>query len=280
MAAQAGTLQNPRLKTMVIPREHGAWGMLLIPLATGAVVAARSGVNGPALFWFVLAALSLFWLRTPLEAWLGASAIKAQSPQERSLVLRVSVGVGVLAAIAVAMLFVAGYARGLVVVGMVAGLAFAAQAVVKKLGRRGRMPAQVIGAIGLTSTAAAAHYVASGSFHRVAITLWLANWLFAGNQVHFVQVRLRGSRLATSADKARQAYAFLGGQIALLVVIGLLTRFGIFPALTALAFVPVILRGFLWFLRGTQPLDVHKLGFSELAHALIFGALLCMAYMM
>ena len=28
---------------MVIPREHGAWGMLLVPLATGAVVAARGG---------------------------------------------------------------------------------------------------------------------------------------------------------------------------------------------------------------------------------------------
>ena len=46
-----------------------------------------------------------------------------------------------------------------------------------------------------------------------------------------------------------------------------------------LAFVPVLLRGSLWFLRGRQPLNVHKLGFSELAQALIFGALLCAAYL-
>ena len=65
---------------MIVPREHGAWGMLLVPLVTGAVVAAGSSVNLAALALFVIAALSLFWLRTPVEAWLGTSAIKAQSP--------------------------------------------------------------------------------------------------------------------------------------------------------------------------------------------------------
>ena len=49
MAAHIGTVPNSRLRTMVIPREHGAWGMLLVPLATGAVVAVRAGFNGGAL---------------------------------------------------------------------------------------------------------------------------------------------------------------------------------------------------------------------------------------
>ena len=79
MAAHVSTVQNSRLRTMVIPREHGAWGMMLVPLATGAVVALRTGVNGGALTLFILAAMSLFWLRTPVEAWLGTSAIKAQT---------------------------------------------------------------------------------------------------------------------------------------------------------------------------------------------------------
>ena len=34
---------------MVVPREHGAWGMLLFPLATGATVALPLGVNTGAL---------------------------------------------------------------------------------------------------------------------------------------------------------------------------------------------------------------------------------------
>src|ERR1035437_3301732 len=88
MAAHISTVPNSRLKTMVVPREHGAWGMLLVPLATGAVAALRSRVNGGALALFILVAMSLFWLRTPVESWLGTSAIKAQTKDERAFVLQ------------------------------------------------------------------------------------------------------------------------------------------------------------------------------------------------
>ena len=73
---------------MLIPREHGAWGMLLVPLAAGAVAASKSGMNAAALTLFVVATLSLFWLRTPFEAWLGTSAIKATTAAERRAVVR------------------------------------------------------------------------------------------------------------------------------------------------------------------------------------------------
>lgn len=264
---------------MVIPREHGAWGMLLVPLATGAVVAAAAKVNWTALALFVVAALALFWLRTPVEVWLGTSAIKAHSEQERAAVIRVSLGLTAVVAVALAALFWTGYLRGLLVIGAVAAAAFAAQAFVKGLGRNGRMPAQVIGAIGLTSTAAGAYYVATGRLDRVAIALWVANWLFAGNQVHFVQIRIHASRAASVEEKLRQGYGFFAGQIALLVVIVLLSWTGVFSRVILLAFLPALLRGTLWFLRGGQPLDVHKLGFSELAQALVFGALLCAAFL-
>ena len=54
---------------------------------------------------------------------------------------------------------------------------------------------------------------------------------------------------------------------------------GVFPGLAMLAFVPVMVRGVLWFVRGRQPFDVHQLGFSELAQALVFGALLCAGFL-
>ena len=280
MAAHAGTLQNSRLKSMIIPREHGAWGMLLVPLVTGAVVATRSSIDFAALAIFLVAALSLFWLRTPVEAWMGTSAIKAQSPSERSAVARASVALAAVAAVAVTTLFLSGNGRGLITIGAVAAVAFAAQVAVKKIGRRGRTPAQIIGAIGLTSTAAGAYYVATGKLDRIAVALWLANWLFAGDQVHFVQVRIRSSRAATVGEKLHQGYAFLAGQFVLLAGVVVLCRLSFFPKLVVFAFVPVLLRGTVWFLRGRQPLDVHKLGFSELAQAVIFGTLLCVAFLL
>jgi hypothetical protein len=263
---------------MVVPREHGAWGMLLVPLATGAVVAAKTRLNGAALTLFVVAAMSLFWLRTPVESWLGTSAIKAYSPAERSYVLRMIAAIGTLAFISIASLL-GGRNRDLIVIGAIAALAFAAQAAVKRLGRKGRMPAQLIGAIGLTSTAAGAYYVATGRFDRTAVALWLANCLFAINQVHFVQLRIHSSRAASFAEKLKTGLPFLLGQLVLLAAILAASHFGVFSILVALAFVPVLLRGILWFVSRYRPLDVHKLGFTELGHALLFGAILCTAFM-
>jgi hypothetical protein len=264
---------------MVVPREHGAWGMLLVPLATGAIVAAKTGVNTPALVFFVAAAMSVFWLRTPVESWLGTSAIKAQTAAERSFVQRMILVIGAVAAVSVSALLWDGRHRGLLIIGAVTALAFAMQAGVKKLGRKGRMPAQVIGAIGLTSTAAGAYYVATGRLDRPAIALWLANWLFAADQIHFVQLRIHSSRAASFAEKLKLGLPFLLAQIALIGVLLGAIRSTFFPAAIGVAFLPVLLRGTLWFTRGRQPLDVHKLGFTELAHAVVFGALLCTAFL-
>ncbi|MGO9518658.1 MAG: YwiC-like family protein [Candidatus Korobacteraceae bacterium] len=278
MAAHIATVNGPRLKAMVVPREHGAWGMMLVPLATGAIVALRSCVNGGALTLFMIAAMSLFWLRTPVEAWLGTSAIKAQTQTERAFVLRVILGIALLAAACIAALLWNGHNRGLLLIGGVAALAFAVQAGVKRLGRKGRMPAQIIGAVGLTSTAAGAYYVAAGKLDLTAIALWLANWLFAGNQIHYVQVRIRSSRAATMDEKLQQGFGFLAGQVLVIGVILTACRLRVFPAPVAFAFFPALFRGSLWFVRGRQALDVHKLGYSELRQALIFGALLGAAY--
>ena len=67
--ARMAATHSGRRRALVIPREHGAWGMLLVPLATGAVAALHFSVNGGALALFIVAAMSLFWLRTPVESW-------------------------------------------------------------------------------------------------------------------------------------------------------------------------------------------------------------------
>ena len=253
--------------------------MLLVPLVTGAAVAAKTGMDGGALAWFVLAAMSLFWLRTPVESWLGSSPIKAQSPAERSYVLRTIVLIGALSLASIAALLWGGRHRDLLVIGAIAALAFIGQALVKRLGRKGRMPAQVIGAIGLTSTATGAYYVSTGHIDRTAIALWLANWLFAANQIHFVQLRIRSSRATSLEEKLKQGLPFLLSQTALIGAIFAGYSIELFPATAAVAFAPVLLRGTAWFGRGYQPLDVHKLGFAELRQAVLFGVLLCAAFL-
>jgi len=272
--------QQARRRTLLIPREHGAWGMLLVPLATGAIVASRAGVHAGPLVLFGVATLSLFWLRTPFEAWLGLSPIKAQTGDERASVFQLMVLLSMIALASLAALFTTGYARGLVTIGVVAAVAFGVQEMVKKLGRSGRMPAQIIGAIGLTSTAAGAYYVATGVLDRTAVLLWIASWLFAADQIHFVQMRIRGSRLTTSKAKLARGKAFAYAQIGLVLVLVLAGTYRVLPVWALIAFVPALVRGTAWFVRPTQPLDVHKLGFSELAQGIGFGTILSAALLM
>ena len=142
------------------------------------------------------------------------------------------------------------------------------------------MPAQMVGAIGLTSTAAGAYYVANGTLDRTAFALWTVNWLFAADQIHFVQTRIRGSRLSTTGEKLERGKWFVWAQIVLVVLLAAASAYRILPLWTLVAFVPALARGVAWFVRPTQTLDVHKLGFSELRQALMFGALLAVAFLM
>jgi hypothetical protein len=73
---------------------------------------------------------------------------------------------------------------------------------------------------------------------------------------------------------------FLVSQIVLIGTVLAACRFGLFPAAALVAFLPVLLRGTLWFARKRQPLDVHRLGFTELGHSLLFGTLLCAAFLL
>ena len=280
MATLTMSPQQVRRRTMLIPREHGAWGMLLVPLATGAIVASRTRVHGGSLVLFVVATLALFWLRTPVEAWLGLSPIKAQTKEERTSVLWVIVLLCAIVLASLGALFASGYARGLIIIGIVAAVALGAQEIVKKLGRSGRMPAQIIGVIGLTSTAAGAYYVASGKLDKTALALWAVNWLFAADQIHFVQTRIRGARLNASREKFARGSWLVAAQLALIALLAGASAYRIIPVWTLIAFFPALARGFAWFLRPTQPLDVHQLGFSELRQAIVFGVLLSVAFLM
>jgi len=270
--------QQERRRALVVPREHGAWGILLVPLLTGAAVGLLAGGRPLPVLPFGIAVVALFWLRTPLETWVGAGSIRAQSPWERQLVRRVGVLLSAVVTIAWSAVFWGGRNWQLLWFGAAAGVAFAIQAGLKRSGRRTRMAAQMAGAFGLTSTASAAYYVVTGRLDNTAWALWLANWLFAGDQIHFVGLRIRAARIQCRRKKLSVGWSFLAGQM---LVAGILLgawRSGFFPGLALLAFIPVLFRGTLWFLSKPRPVVIRHLGWTELAHAVVFGTLLVVGF--
>jgi hypothetical protein len=266
--------QNERRRALVVPREHGAWGMLLVPLVSGAAVGLLAGGRVVPVLLLTTAVLALFWLRTPLESWLGTGAVRAQTLEERQLVRNFTLPLATIAAVNLSALFWQGKNRGLMWLGLIAGAAFVAQLLLKKMGRATRVAAEMVGALTLTSTASAAYYVATGRLDARAWVLWMVNGLFAANQIHFVWLRIRGARAAGWSEKLTVGWSFLAGQILLGGTLALAYHFRWLPELTLMAFAPVLFRGFIWFAKRPQPIVVRRLGWTELAHAVVFGVLL------
>lgn len=299
--------RRERRRALITPREHGAWGLLLVPMITGAGVAFHETFRPAPFALLLIAALALFWLRTPVESLLGTSAIRAQTKSERREVASVIAVLGTVAVAALVALLWAGRNPALWLIGAVAGLAFLGQALLKLMLRwtsrpfgdiphqasaasrernlnsrqhfphRLRMISEIVGTVGLTSAAPAAYYVVTGKLGPTAWLLWLANLLFAGNQIHYVQLRIHSAKTEGLRAKLAQGWSFAVGQAVMTIALTVAGVSGLMPQFLSVAFVPVLFRGWFYFIQKPAPLRVRRLGWSELAHAVTFCILFIIA---
>lgn len=272
--------RRERRRALILPREHGAWGLLLVPMVTGAGVAFHQASHTFPLILLLTAALALFWLRTPLESLLGTSAMRAQTLEESHTLRSIIVLLAGIAAVTLAALLWAGRNAGLWPLGAAVAAAFIVQAVLKKLGRRTRMLSEMVGTIGLTASAPAAYYVITGEFNATAWMLWLANILFAGDQIHYLQLRIHTAKIQGFRAKFASGWVFALGQALMTAIITLACLARLMPPIASLAFAPLLFRGWFYFVQEPTPLVVRRLGWSELKHATAFCVLLIATFIL
>jgi hypothetical protein len=270
--------QQTRRRALIVPREHGAWGLLIVPLFTGVVAGFASEHWIWPLLLFTVAALSSFWLRTPVESLIGTGSLTAQTKEERRTALVSSVLLAAVATTCSTALLWNGKDLWLLLLGGATAFALLVQSVLRSRGRGWRMAAQMVGAIGLTCTAPAAYYIGTGRLSERAFILWAANWIFAGNQIHFVQLRIHSARASNFAQKFARGKIFFLAQPAFLAFLVIASFWRVVPLLVIVAFVPALIRGTLWFFRKPESLDVRSLGWSEMKHGVVFGVLLAVAF--
>jgi len=249
-------------------------------MVTGAGVAFHQASHIFPLILLLTAALALFWLRTPLESLLGTTAMRAQTLEESHTLRSVIVVLGAVAALALAGLLWAGRNADLWPLGAVVAGAFIAQAILKKISRRTRMLSEMVGTIGLTASAPAAYYVITGQFDDHAWMLWLANILFAGDQIHYVQLRIHTAKVQGFRAKLAHGWAFAVGQAIMTAIITLACLSRQMPPIASLAFAPLLFRGWLYFVQEPTQLVVRRLGWGELKHATAFCVLLIAAFIL
>jgi hypothetical protein len=270
--------RRERRHALILPREHGAWGLLLVPMVTGAGVAFRESSHALPVLLLLVAALALFWLRTPVESLLGTHALRAQTNDDRRSVAIVTASLGVVAALALGRLLWAWQNPFLWLIGAAAGAALVGQALLKRMGRSTRMLSEIVGTIGLTASGPAAYYVITGRLGVTAGVIWMANLLFAGDQIHYVQLRIHTARVEGFRAKVTRGWKFAAGQLAMTVALTIGCLLGLMPLLAALAFSPLLFRGWFYFVQKPAPLVVRKLGWNELSHAVAFCVLFISAF--
>jgi hypothetical protein len=206
--------------------------------------------------------------------------MRAQTLEESHTLRSFIVLLAGVAAVALAALLWAGKNADLWPLGAAVAAAFIAQAVLKKLGRRTRMLSEMVGTIGLTASAPAAYYVITGEFTATAWMLWLANILFAGDQIHYVQLRIHTAKIQGFRGKLAHGWAFALGQALMTAIITVACMAHLMPAIASLAFAPLLFRGWFYFIQEPTPLVVRRLGWSELKHATAFCVLLIAAFIL
>ncbi len=273
-----GVTTLERRRALVNPREHGAWGMLLVPLVTGAAVGLQSGREAWPVMPLTIAAVALFWLRTPVENWMGTVPTKARTEAEVRLVKKAALALAAIAAAALIWLFWGGRNPGVWWLGGAAAIAVVAQALVRQWWRKARTVAQWIGAAGLTAVAPAAYLVVTGQMDWRGWLLWLCNFAFAANQIQCVQLRIRGAHAVSRAERVALGRGFLAAQGVLMALLVAGCAGHVLSGYTAAAFLPILWRGFQWFAAPFRALAVHALGLGEMRQAIVFGVLLSLSF--
>ena len=271
--------RTPPSTQLLVPREHGTWGLWLLPLISGGVVGYWSGpgVAAKPALWFCLAAACAFLIYQPLESLLGFSLLKIRTQRQQRVAILWVIVLTAVAAISVLQLIQLHRAMVLLF-GLVACACFGLRTLLGR-SRSFRVPKQLIGAMGLSSTAAGAYYAMTGQVDRTSLLLWLASWLFAAGQIEYVQLRLHAAQARSRRQKAR---ASVGVGFLHLLMLGTAVAgglAGVAPLWLGLAFIPAVTRLGIWIFRSWRPLSVHILGFSELFQGLLFNGLLTAAFL-
>jgi hypothetical protein len=267
LATASSTLRH-RLAAPPLPREHGVWAWLLLPLVAGG--AAAGTANAP-LVLLAVAALAGFTARAPLE-------MALRRPAQRRSYLGWAVLYAMVAILTLAPLLFHYHRWGLLPLAAMGAAVALPVPLSRSLRYRWRARGELLVVAGLSILAPAAYYSATGDFDRQSATLWLPPALYGAGSIFHVRMLFeqRRSGLPGGISGARRAVTFY--LAALWVTMGVCALSRVLPPLTPVAFLPATLKTGLTLACRTAADNVRRTGVLEVLHAALFAGLLAVAY--
>jgi archaellum biogenesis protein FlaJ (TadC family) len=267
-----------RTKKIPLPREHGSWAMLIVPLIIGLAVAGQWTWSS---IWLIAATMGLFLLRYPIDTVIKT---RKRPTSDRMVLIRWAFVYGLIAALCGGWLIVIDRLYWLIPLGMLSAVLLGYHWWLVE--RRQEMSArgELAGICGLALGAPLAYYVATGTLNGTALALWIVNALYFGGTVFYIKLKVRQQpkepapdRISERLVKAKACLSYQSVSLTILIMLAALTSL---PALVLLAFVPMTLKVVIGATRwqDRKSLSLRRLGVIEMAHAMLFAVLIVVAF--
>jgi hypothetical protein len=261
------------IPTPIIPREHGAWAVLIVPMILAAAATGAWTVN---VLLFVLSVLAVFLGYVPAQIVLRHHLVTPQSGERlRQARFWSCAYIGGGAVLALPLLV-----QGYVLLPAIGAAGMAALLANFLLTRRApkTLASDLVAVLGLSLTGPGAYYVGTGVLDERAAMLWLLNFLFFGSSVFYVHMKLRAASAKKPALSPAEKLAI--GKYNLFyhaVVIGLVAALVLYhrtSTITAIAFIPMALHAVYGTYTLSSRVRFKTLGFLLLGQSLLFALVL------
>ncbi len=246
-----------------LPREHGAWVILYVALAAGALVAWSAPLR---LLFLVPSVTFMFIARESLLSWWRAHS---RGKQDRKSLQFALAYLG-LAGLFAAPLLLVYHLYWFVTMGFAALtlLAINTRQAVRREDKT--IGGEIMAIAGLTLAAPATYYATRGTFNVTAVWLWVFCAAYFSSSVFYVKLRVNtiNPRIEEIGRQSlRRCTLYHAMLLAALMVIALTQSLNL---LACAAFAPVLARSFWHVARPVRQINLRRIGWIEAAYSLVF----------
>ncbi len=250
--------------------------MLLVPWVIGCGIARDIGLKE----WFLLLAILMFFLAQ--NQILNRIRLKFASAPNPSAVTRIRISFFIFTAIgilAIIPLLIKYHLWSLFYFGGIAIFltAMSMYLVNRRLDRS--LTGQVLAAGGLSLSAPLAYYAGWGTVNRMAVELWIINFLFFLGGVFYVQLKIdalaqRSQPLKSVGSRLAFARKTLITDSAIAATVLMILMEGPMSLWAILALVPIMIQAIVGTFRLNHPAKLKRVGILSTIHSILFAAIL------
>ncbi len=256
----------------ILPKEHGAWGMVFTPFFIAAGMAWCFDLK----MVFLLFSIFFFYVaRRPFEELIGYGSSRKQPLLKKRILYLWLIAYMFSGFLFTIPLIYKYQLYWLVLFGGLFTLFMLINVVQIKIGNRRSVSGELIGIGGLCITAPMGYYVATGSMGWFNFFAWCAIFLYYSRSVFYVKLRVRAvsakGQFPNALNKVFFAWRYISchfGMLAAVYIISLLSH----VEWVVIAYIPITMQSMYGISKLDGKLNIKSLGYIEVFHSILFGA--------